>query len=118
MDKCTKRLKIDIEEILKSKGVRKAPRLLIKLLKRIIHQDELNELLSECAGSLGMVGGQVLDVMSEERELTEQEVLDIQSRKTGKLISIACCLGVLAAGGLRHRPFLRVLLIFRKEAPG
>ena len=56
-------------------------------------------LMAEGAGSLGMVGGQVLDIMSEERELTEQEVLDIQSRKTGKLISIACCLGVLAGGG-------------------
>ena len=55
--------------------------------------------LSECAGSIGMVGGQVLDIMSEERELTEQEVLDIQNRKTGCLISAACALGVLAGGG-------------------
>jgi geranylgeranyl diphosphate synthase type II len=59
--------------------------------------------LAECAGSLGMVGGQVLDIMSEERELTEQEVLDIQSRKTSRLIKIACCLGVIAAGGTRHQ---------------
>ena len=56
-------------------------------------------LIAEGAGSLGMVGGQVLDIMSEERELNEQEVLDIQSRKTGCLIKIACCLGVLAGGG-------------------
>lgn len=56
-------------------------------------------LLAECAGSLGMVGGQLLDIMSEDRELTEQEVLDIQSRKTGKLISAACCLGVIAGNG-------------------
>lgn len=56
-------------------------------------------LLAECAGSLGMVGGQVLDIMSQERALTEQEVLDIQSRKTGGLISAACGLGVLAGGG-------------------
>lgn len=55
--------------------------------------------LSECAGSTGMVGGQVLDIMSDERELTEQEVLDIQNRKTGCLISAACALGVLAGGG-------------------
>ena len=55
--------------------------------------------LSECAGSLGMVGGQVLDIMSEERELTEQEVLDIQNRKTGCLISAACALGGIAGGG-------------------
>ena len=56
-------------------------------------------ILSECAGSKGMVGGQVLDIMSEERDLTEQEVLDIQSRKTGCLINAACSLGVLAGGG-------------------
>lgn len=56
-------------------------------------------ILSECTGSLGMVGGQVLDIESEERELTEEEVLAIQSRKTGCLISAACCLGVIAGGG-------------------
>jgi geranylgeranyl diphosphate synthase type II len=55
--------------------------------------------LSECAGSHGMVGGQVLDIMSEERLLSEQEVLDIQSRKTGALIKAACLLGVLAGQG-------------------
>ena len=54
--------------------------------------------LSRCAGSLGMVGGQVLDIMSEERELNEQEVLDIQSRKTGALIHAACVLGAIAGG--------------------
>ena len=52
--------------------------------------------LSECAGSLGMVGGQVLDILSESRELSEQEVLDIQSRKTGALIRAACAMGALA----------------------
>lgn len=55
--------------------------------------------LAECAGSLGMVGGQVLDIMSEERELSEQEVIDIQTRKTGALINAACVTGVLAGGG-------------------
>lgn len=60
-------------------------------------------LMAEGAGSLGMVGGQVLDIMSEERELTEQEVLAIQSRKTGRLIRIACCLGVIAGGGTRKQ---------------
>ncbi len=55
--------------------------------------------LAECAGSLGMVGGQVLDIQSEQRQLTEQEVLDIQTRKTGALIRAACVLGVLAGNG-------------------
>ena len=40
-------------------------------------------LLAECAGSPGMVGGQVLD---------------IQSRKTGALINAACALGAIAGG--------------------
>ena len=57
------------------------------------------QVLAECAGALGMVGGQVLDVQSESRECTEQEVLNIQERKTGALIKAACVLGVLAGGG-------------------
>ena len=56
-------------------------------------------MLAECAGSMGMVGGQVLDIGSEERELTEQEVIDIQTRKTGALINAACVLGAIAGGG-------------------
>ena len=51
------------------------------------------------AGSWGMVGGQALDMLSEERELTEEEVRAIQTRKTGCLIKAACCLGVICAGG-------------------
>ena len=56
------------------------------------------QVLSECAGSLGMVGGQVLDIQSEDRLLTEQEVLDIQPRKTGALIRAACAMGAIAGG--------------------
>lgn len=54
--------------------------------------------LSENAGSLGMVGGQVLDMLSQQRECDQQEVLDIQSRKTGALINAACVLGAIAGG--------------------
>ena len=59
--------------------------------------------LAECAGSLGMVGGQVLDIMSEERMLTEQEVIDIQTRKTGALINAACVTGAMAGGGTEEQ---------------
>lgn len=55
--------------------------------------------LAEYAGVLGMVGGQVLDIQSESRACTEQEVLNIQDRKTGALIKAACVLGVLAGDG-------------------
>ena len=60
-------------------------------------------ILSESIGSLGMVGGQVLDIMSEERELSREEVLAIQSRKTGALIHAACALGVIAGGGTEEQ---------------
>ena len=55
--------------------------------------------LAHNAGSLGMVGGQSLDIDSENRLLSQQEVYDIQSRKTVALINAACVLGVIAGGG-------------------
>ena len=61
------------------------------------------QILAENIGSLGMVGGQVLDILSEERELTEEEVLAIQSRKTGALINASCALGVIAGGGSKEQ---------------
>lgn len=60
-------------------------------------------MLAECAGSMGMVGGQVLDINSEERELNEQEVIDIQTRKTGALINAACVLGAVAGGATEEQ---------------
>ena len=60
-------------------------------------------LIAECAGSMGMVGGQVLDIQAENRECTVQEVLDIQNRKTGRLISAACALGAIAGGADEER---------------
>ena len=60
-------------------------------------------LIAECAGSMGMVGGQVLDIQAEQRECTVQEVLDIQNRKTGRLISAACALGAIAGGATEEQ---------------
>ncbi len=67
------------------------------------HRIQAVSILSRCAGELGMVGGQILDMQSESRQCTVQEVLDIQSRKTGALIRAACQLGVLAAGGSQQQ---------------
>ena len=61
------------------------------------------EVLSSCAGESGMVGGQVLDMLSESRQCTEPEVLNIQSRKTGALIRAACQLGVIAGNGTEEQ---------------
>ena len=63
------------------------------------------EILSTCSGELGMVGGQVLDMDAENRICTEQEVLDIHSRKTVALIRASCMIGVVAGNGtqLQHQ---------------
>lgn len=61
------------------------------------------EVLASCAGELGMVGGQILDIQSEQRQCTKQEVVDIQIRKTGALIRAACVLGVLAGNGSQEQ---------------
>lgn len=59
--------------------------------------------LSLCAGPYGMVGGQVLDMESERRACTAQEVLDIQNRKTGALFRASCEMGVICAGGTQQQ---------------
>ena len=57
------------------------------------------EILSGAVGADGMCGGQYLDMCWEGRTLTEQELTEINTRKTGALIIAACRMGVAAAGG-------------------
>lgn len=59
------------------------------------------EILAGAAGIDGMCGGQYLDMSWEGRKLTEQELTEINSRKTGALLVAACQMGVAAAGGSR-----------------
>lgn len=59
------------------------------------------EILAEAVGLDGMCGGQYLDMLGEGKALTEQELTDINSRKTGALLIAACQMGVAAAGGTR-----------------
>ena len=57
------------------------------------------ELLANAVGLDGMCGGQYLDMLWEGKSLTEQELTEINSRKTGALLTAACQMGVAAAGG-------------------
>ncbi len=57
------------------------------------------EILSEAVGSDGMCAGQYLDMIGESKMLSEDELNDINSRKTGALLTAACRMGVAAAGG-------------------
>ncbi len=54
--------------------------------------------LSEAAGPTGMVGGQVLDLISEGRKISGDELRDIHRRKTGALIRISVRLGGQVGG--------------------
>lgn len=71
------------------------------------HTLKLVALLSQASGSLGMVGGQQLDLQGKEKTLTLSEVETIHSLKTGALIKASVQLGAIAAGckdkqALRH----------------
>ncbi len=57
------------------------------------------EILADAVGSDGMCAGQYLDMVGESKILTESELDDINSRKTGALLIAACRMGVAAAGG-------------------
>jgi farnesyl diphosphate synthase len=52
--------------------------------------------LTEAAGSLGMTGGQAIDLGAVGRRLTLAELQDMHARKTGALIRAAVALGALA----------------------
>lgn len=55
-------------------------------------------ILSRSTGSDGLVGGEVVDVLSEGRPVTEGAVRFIHERKTGSLISACCEIGGLLGG--------------------
>ncbi len=55
--------------------------------------------LADAAGSTGVVGGQVEDMLGEGLPPDESRLRFIQQHKTGDLIVCACRMGVLAAGG-------------------
>ena len=54
--------------------------------------------LANSAGRYGMVGGQIMDLEGEKKQLTLDQLLKLHSLKTGALISAASVLGALAAG--------------------
>jgi geranylgeranyl diphosphate synthase, type II len=56
-------------------------------------------ILADAVGCDGMCAGQYLDMLGESKKLTEDELNDINSHKTGALLTAACCMGVAAAGG-------------------
>jgi len=54
-------------------------------------------LIAQAAGAEGMAGGQVLDIQSEGKEVTLDELQKIHAAKTGALISASVCAGAMLA---------------------
>jgi farnesyl diphosphate synthase len=71
-----------------------SPDLVIAADRKVI----LIRALARASGLGGMVGGQMLDLESEHRATSEEDVLRLQAMKTGGLIRYACEAGAIIAG--------------------
>jgi geranylgeranyl pyrophosphate synthase len=60
--------------------------------------------LSDAVGELGMCGGQYWDTVGDGKVHSEEELTDINDKKTGALLRAACVIGVYAASGHRDVP--------------
>ena len=59
---------------------------------------ELVAQLARAAGSEGMIGGQMIDILAPERDYGEAEVILLQQLKTGALFEFSCEAGAILAG--------------------
>ena len=57
------------------------------------------EILADAAGIDGICGGQYLDILATGKTLSEQELDEINGRKTAALLVAACQMGVIVGGG-------------------
>lgn len=64
----------------------------------------LISVLSKAAGANGMIGGQVIDLKSENKKINIDVLDKLQEYKTGALIEAACVMGVILAGDYEKIP--------------
>jgi geranylgeranyl diphosphate synthase type II len=63
---------------------------------------EAGFIISESASANGMIGGQVVDIISEEKEISEQVLKFMHKKKTGELIKAAVLAGAVLGGAEKH----------------
>ena len=96
---------------------------LLTLAFEVLADEETNEdpevrsnlvlALAQAAGTEGMVGGQMLDLISERKDLKMSDIASLQNMKTGKLIQVSCEAGaILGKSSLRDR---LALIAFGKD---
>ena len=64
--------------------------------------------LAEYSGSLGMAGGQAIDIASVGKSLTLEELEKMHKRKTGALIRASVEMGALSANGLNNQQYTAI----------
>ena len=67
-------------EILANPNLKLSEKIKIDLIKK----------LSECAGHLGIAGGQYLDLNYEKKKIPKNKIIEMEIKKTGKLFSFCC----------------------------
>lgn len=72
-------------------------------------------LLSEAAGEIGMIGGQIMDLAGEHKKLSLEQLHRLHSMKTGALIRVAVQLGALAAGFDRDSDEMRSAVAYAEK---
>ncbi|MBP5269031.1 MAG: polyprenyl synthetase family protein [Ruminococcus sp.] len=64
----------------------------------------LISVLTKAIGTDGMIGGQVIDLQTEEEVIDLETLNTLQSCKTGALIEAACVMGVILSGRMEYIP--------------
>lgn len=71
---------------------------------------ELVLAVAEACGARGMVGGQMMDMLSEQKEYNIEEITRLQRMKTGALFAVSCEVGAIL--GKAARPLRQALRAF------
>ncbi len=80
-----------------------------KVIPNATVRSELVAALAAAAGGHGMVGGQIMDLAAEHRELDELAVIRLQRMKTGEMIAFSAMAGaILGRAGHSERNHLRM----------
>ena len=79
-------------EIITDKKYKVKPAIKVILLKK----------LAECAGHVGIAGGQFLDLSYEKRKINSSKIINMQKKKTGKLFEF-CCLAPSIVSGKNNK---------------
>jgi len=78
----------------------------LKLKKN--YKNELVKTLSICAGHSGLAGGQYSDLMFENKNMSKQNIIDMQKNKTGELFGFCCeCVAIIKGENLKKRKKLK-----------